>query len=104
MTQLFKHYLPAGLHAYYTVGHDGVSHAAMIKHRNWAIPTAIAIWLVATWSFYRYLKQKSITLVFIIALLVVQGLVLSTAWRGAELVYRYGLGVMSLPQAEEVGH
>jgi hypothetical protein len=25
-------------------------------------------------------------------------------WRGAELVFRYGLGVISLPQPEEPGH
>ncbi len=96
--------ITAGLHAYYTVGHDAVSHAAMTKHRNWAIPTAIAIWLIAIWSVLRHLKKKKISLVFVIALLIVQALVLSTAWRGAELVYRYGLGVMALPQAEEVGH
>jgi hypothetical protein len=35
---------------------------------------------------------------------VVQTLLLITAWHGAELVFRYGLGVLSLPQAEEVGH
>lgn len=96
--------IAAGLYAYYTVGHDVISHAAMTTHRNWAIPTAVTIWLVALWSLDRYLKQKSITLLFMIALLVVQCLVLSTAWLGGELVYRYGLGVMALPQAEETSH
>lgn len=96
--------IPAGLYAYYTVGHDEVSHAVMTDHRNWAIPTAIAIWLVSLWSLYRYIKHQPISCGFIIALLIVQSLVLSTAWRGSELVYRYGLGVMSLPKAEEVGH
>ena len=49
-------------------------------------------------------KQQHLTITFIIVLFVVQGMLLSTAWRGAELVFRYGLGVMSLPQAEDVGH
>lgn len=94
----------AGIYAYYTVGHDAVSHAAMTIHRNWALSTAIVIWLIALWSVYRYVKQKQSTLVFIIALLIMQGLVLTTAWLGGEIVYRYGLGVMSLPMAEEMGH
>ena len=28
----------------------------------------------------------------------------STAWRGGEVVYRYGLGVMSMPQTDDHGH
>jgi hypothetical protein len=38
------------------------------------------------------------------ALLIVQGMLLSTAWHGAEVVYRYGIGVISLPQEEGEGH
>lgn len=94
----------AGLYAFNTVSHAGISHLAMIDHRNWALPTAAAIVLVALWSLWRDYKQKRLTLVFIIALLMVQGLLLATAWRGAELVYRYGLGVMSQPQSEGEGH
>ncbi|MBA2655303.1 MAG: DUF2231 domain-containing protein [Gammaproteobacteria bacterium] len=77
----------------------------MINHRNWALPTAAAIFLLACWSVWRYIKNERISLMFIIALLVVEGLLLSTAWRGRELVYRHGLGVMSLPQsAKELEH
>lgn len=94
----------AGLQAYYTVNHDAPSHMAMTNHRNWAIPTAICMVLMALWSMWRYRKGKAITLTFLIGLLIVQGLLLSTAWRGAELVFRYGLGVMSLPQSEGKGH
>lgn len=94
----------AGLYAFNTVRHDGTSHIAMINHRNWALPTAAAIVLVALWSIWRDYKRKKLTLSFIIVLLIVQGMLLATAWRGAELVYRYGLGVMSLPKAEGEGH
>lgn len=94
----------AGLQAYYTVKHDDISHIAMTNHRNWALPTAAVMVLVSLWSLWRAYKQKHLTITFIIVLFVVQGMLLSTAWRGAELVFRYGLGVMSLPQAEDVGH
>ncbi len=94
----------AGFYAYYTVKHDEMSHIVMTNHRNWAVPTAVCILALAVWSAYRYIKQKKINLIFIIALLITQGLLLATAWRGAELVFRYGVGVMSLPHAEETGH
>lgn len=94
----------AGFYAYNTVNHDGISHAAMTVHRNWALPTAASIIVVSLWSIWRFNRRKSPSLVFIIVLIVVQGLLLSTAWHGGELVYRYGLGVMSLPQHEGEGH
>lgn len=94
----------AGLQAYNTINHDGPSHIAMTDHRNWALPTAGAILAVAIWSIWRYFKHKAITVTFILAVLIVQGLMLATAWRGAELVFRYGLGVMSMPKVEGEGH
>ena len=83
----------AGFYAYYTVKHDEPAHMAMMNHRNWALSTAFAMWLVAIWSLWRYYKQKAMTLTFLVAMFLVQGLLLSTAWRGGELVYRHGLGV-----------
>lgn len=94
----------AVLQAYNTVRHDEISHLAMTDHRNWALPTAGAMVLVALWSLWRYFKQKNISLLFIVVLLIIQGLLLSTAWRGAELVFRYGLGVIALPQHEGIEH
>lgn len=94
----------AGLHAYNTINHDGPSHIAMTSHRNWALPTAGAILLVACWSVWRHYKRRAVTFTFLLAMLIVQGLLLSTAWRGAELVFRYGLGVMSMPKSEGEGH
>lgn len=94
----------AGLYAYNTVKHDAMSHMAMTNHRNWALATVTLILLTALWSLVRYRKHKNWSALFLLALLIIQSMVLATAWRGGELVYRYGLGVMSLPQAEEVGH
>lgn len=94
----------AGLYAYNSVNHDTVSHLAMTNHRNWALTTGSLILLVTVWSIFRFYRHKTISLLFIIALLLIQLMVLSTAWRGGELVYRYGLGVMSLPQHGKDGH
>lgn len=97
--------LSAGFYAYYTVRHDAVSHAAMTLHRNWALPTGIAILAVAGWSFWRYLsKKRESNLTFLIILLFIQGSLLITAWLGGEVVYRYGIGVLSLPKTEKAGH
>lgn len=93
-----------GFYAYYTVKHDEISHVAMTVHRNWAIVTASLIYILAAWSVFSYFKRKKLTIIFLIFLLITEGLLLSTAWHGGELVYRYGIGVMSLPAAEEAGH
>ncbi len=90
----------AGHHAYNTVAHDGPSHAAMTDHRNWAIIAFILIISVASWAVYLNQKKHKLNPVFIGILLVTQAVLLSTAWRGGELVYRYGLGVLSLPTIE----
>lgn len=86
-----------GFYAYNMVKHDMPSHMAMTDHRNWALVTATIAILIALWSIWRHRKQKSLSLSFILALLIMQGLLLSTAWLGGEAVYRYGLGVMDLP-------
>lgn len=94
----------AGLYAYNTVHHDEPGHFAMQFHRNWALTTAIFMWLAALWSLWRYYKRKKVTITFLLALLIIQILVLTTAWLGGELVYRHGLGVLSLPQVESEQH
>lgn len=94
----------AGLQAYNTVRHDTPSHLAMTDHRNWALITAAGILLASLWSAWRTYRHKAITIFFVIFLFIIQGLLLATAWRGAELVFRHGLGVMSLPKAEGEGH
>lgn len=56
------------------------------------------------WSVWRYVRHKILTLTFLIALLIMESLLLITAWHGSELVYRYGTGVLSLPKAEKAIH
>ncbi len=93
----------AGFYAYNTVAHDVPSHAAMTEHRNWAIAAFILLLLAAGWSILRVLNHRPLGHFFVGFLLVTQAVLFSTAWHGGELVYRYGLGVLSLPQAEVGG-
>ena len=94
----------AGFIAYYTVSHDTPSHEAMIIHRNWALTTLSVVLITAIWSIYIWLKNKTIGVFFLLAMVSAFLLVTITAWHGAELVYRYGLGVQSLPKESHAGH
>lgn len=90
----------AGFFAFNSVTHDAPSHAAMKLHRNWALTTLPFYLAAAIWSMYSAYAGKQLNRFFIGAVLATQLLLLSTAWHGGELVYRYGLGVISLPQPE----
>ena len=94
----------AGWYAYYTVDHDTPSHAAMTEHRNWAMVTFVVFLSIAAWEYYLHRHAKGKGWLFTGLLLVAASLLTSTAWHGGELVYRYGLGVMSLPKSEGAGH
>ncbi len=94
----------AGLYAYNTVAHDAPSHLAMTEHRNWAIATIILFLILAAWSIAWFRKGKAMGPVFIVCMVIAGGVLASTAWLGGEVVYRYGLGVMSLPEAQGDGH
>lgn len=93
-----------GLYAYNTVAHDTPSHAAMTEHRNWAIATISLFLTLTIWSIVRTRKQKALGTLFIAGMVIAGGLLASTAWHGGEVVYRYGLGVMSLPKTQGEGH
>ena len=94
----------AGWYAYNTVGHDTTSHIAMTEHRNWAMVTLALFLSVAGWEYYLTRRGKGRGWLFTGLLVIAAGLLLSTAWHGGELVYRYGLGVMSIPKPEGLGH
>lgn len=86
-----------GWFAFNSVAHDEVSHVAMMLHRNWALGTLTALLALAAWDMWRGRSGKMPSLGFLVLLVAAWLLVMSTAWHGAELVYRHGLGVMSLP-------
>jgi len=96
--------LASGIYAYNTVTHDAPSHAAMSDHRNWALITVLLFTMMTFWSLFRDRKGKELSTLFVVGMLVASGVLASTAWRGGEIVYRYGLGVMSLPQSDEHQH
>ncbi|MGX9417479.1 DUF2231 domain-containing protein [Vibrio sp. RC27] len=90
-----------GYHAYNTVTHDSVSHAAMSNHQHWALITSFVFVLGATLSLI--LKKKYLFPIGVV-LVLSWGLVTVTAYKGGDLVYRYGLGVLSLPEANSSDH
>lgn len=94
----------AGIYAFLTVRHDEVSHMVMVTHRNWAVPTATLIIVTTLWSIIRRYRKKTISFFFLLVLFIIQIMVVITAWYGSELVYRYGVGVMSLPMADHHEH
>lgn len=91
----------AGLQAYYTVAHDGPSHAAMTDHRNFGFATVALFAVFAVW---RYTTRSSTpSKLFGVFFLAAAFLLATTAWKGGRLVYHHGLGVESLPAAEGEG-
>ena len=94
----------AGVFAYNSLAHDTPSHAAMTEHHNWALLTAVWFIIAAIWIGLRARAGKSVNAFLLIVLLVGGGLLSSTAWHGGEVVYRYGLGVMSLPKTDSHDH
>jgi len=98
--------IATGLYAYYTVAHDDASHLAMTDHRNWAILTALFFTGMAIKLFfeYRHNKHVSVSKILFVTMLVGLFLLTTTAWKGGEVVYRYGVGVMSLPDTSKSGH
>lgn len=93
-----------GWFAFNSVTHDEVSHAAMTLHRNWALGTLTALLVLTAWDVWRGHSGKLPSYGFLGLLVTAWLLVMSTAWLGAELVYRHGIGVMALPKAEGPSH
>jgi uncharacterized membrane protein/ketosteroid isomerase-like protein len=92
----------AGFQAYYSVAHDAPSHEAMRTHRNWAVPTALFVLVLAAWRWRE--RAKPASALFSALVTVAAVLMTTTAWWGGRLVFGYGLGVASLPRAEGEGH
>lgn len=94
----------AGFLAFNSVEHDTPSHVAMLDHRLWAVLTFALFFILAIWAIFQYRSEQKPTTIFICMLLVGFFMLSSTAWRGGELVYRHGLGVMSLPDKDDHSH
>lgn len=91
--------LLAGFQAFNSVAHDEASHQAMVIHRNWALGASGLLVLMVFWSISCCQRGRMAGYSFLVGMLLLVGVITITAWHGAELVYRHGIGVMSLPEA-----
>lgn len=90
----------AGFYAWYTVAHDAASHAAMTDHRNWAIPTAAAFMVLALLSLRDRRRGAAPGTVFLAGAVLAAAALVVAGYKGGEVVYRHGIGVMALPEVE----
>lgn len=92
----------AGAYAFSTVPHNSeAAHLAMIDHRAWALSTAAAFIALALWSLIAALcgtaKFEGPRHYIFVTLTVCASILLAiTGYKGAELVYRHGLGVIPM--------
>lgn len=94
-----------GLQAYNTVVHDAPAHEAMTVHRNWALTTFVVFVILVVWAAYtRLLSNRRESRLFVVALLIGAVLLTVTGHRGAEVVFRYGVGVERLPDVDDHEH
>jgi len=95
-----------GWQAYNSVNHDEAGHVAMKLHMTWAILSLVIALFAGCFDLLRVKLSQAMGWLFIGLLLLISILVGTTAWLGAELVYRHGIGVISLPGMSEdgVGH
>lgn len=86
--------------AFNSVNHDEAGHIAMLAHRTWALATLAVLIVLVGWDAWRSKVDAVPAWWFAGAVIGAWGMVATTAWHGGELVYRHGLGVLSLPAAE----
>lgn len=85
-----------------SVTHDAGSHLAMVNHRNWALGTSTILLIAAIWGLINYRKKTPSGIFFPFLLILLLGAVSITAYKGGNLVYKYGLGVKSTPELREL--
>lgn len=90
-----------GFHAYNTVAHDGPSHRAMTDHKNWALATTIIAIFATIFYLVRPNWRNTVSGILFVLSATTVGV---TGFKGGELVFRHGLGVMSLPSSSSAEH
>jgi uncharacterized membrane protein len=84
--------------------HDDAGHAAMLLHRAWAIPTAIGLVLLAAWDAWKHRINELLSIPMLFLLFLLSQAIAVTGWLGGEVVYRHGIGVLSIPSSSGAGH
>lgn len=85
--------------------HGNVSHQLhqyIHEHRNWAIATAVSFILLASWSFVNWRRNVRESGLLVLLLFAATGSLTMTGYKGGELVFRHGIGV--LPHTNANGH
>lgn len=96
--------LATGWYAYNTVTHDDPSHANMVVHLRWALAATAAYALVALLALLGRRRPTGPSPVAAVASIAAAAVLVVTAFYGGENVYRYGLGVMALPDQDHHHH
>lgn len=86
------------------MNHDDAGHAAMLLHRKWAISTALGLAVLAGMDAWKSRLNQVMSAPTLALLFVLSGAIATTAWLGGEVVYRHGIGVLSLPASDGAGH
>ena len=73
-------------------------------HRNWAIATASSFALLALWAGINWRRGAKEGWLFVILALVALTPLTTTGYKGGELVYRHGVGVMSSSESSGKAH
>jgi len=92
--------IAAGFYAANTVAHDETIHLAMTDHRNWALSAAALWFLLAFWNWRNQIADRPPNGVFVAFLAIAAVLLLIAGWKGGELVYRHGTGVLAVQGQE----
>ncbi|MCH2547384.1 MAG: DUF2231 domain-containing protein [Alphaproteobacteria bacterium] len=73
-------------------------------HRNWAIATAASFALLALWAAINWRRGAKEGWLFVILALLALTPLTTTGYKGGELVYRHGVGVMSSSESSGKAH
>lgn len=85
----------AGINAFFTVAHNASQAVFMTDHRSWAIVTAVIWWFIAVLEAGRTVQGKKAHLAVALTLVAAMGPLAVTGWKGGELVYRNGIGIIA---------
>jgi len=96
--------IAAGFYAANTVAHNDTTHLAMIDHRNWALSAATLWFVLAVWNWRSRKAVQMPSGVFVALLAIASVLILTAGWKGGELVYRHGTGVLAVQGQETMPH